>query len=235
MKSRHYIKKETKKQGEEVCIINSTILCIVLVLAEVADYSRERQIAADCGRLRCKVLLVLIDLLRQRLVGVYGRCHVSSTSTITSTITAVLPVYSRCLQYIRTSLPSLPYPMSCVIVSSCTPVSSLWNVKNWLYPAVKRLEALVSIITPINFIEVQRKVVLYTNRSMLVGNASVVVSVVITACLHTGIPWQDVISLLFLLSSVLLLSILPRLSCPGRASFSKTYLNRSSQLVGAVG
>ena len=49
MKSRHYIKKETKKQGEEVCIINSTILCIVLVLAEVADYSRERQIAADCG------------------------------------------------------------------------------------------------------------------------------------------------------------------------------------------
>ena len=51
-------------------------------------------------------------------------------------------------------LPSLPYPMPCVVVLSCTLVSSLWNAKNWLCPAVERLEALVSIIAPMNFMEV---------------------------------------------------------------------------------
>jgi len=57
--------------------------------------------------------------------------------------------------------------MPCVVVLSCIPVSGLWNAKNWSYPAVERLEALVSIIAPINFMEV---------------------SMVITAYLHTGIP-----------------------------------------------
>ena len=79
----------------------------------------------------------------------------------------------------------MPY----MVVSSCILVSSLWNFKNWLYPAVKCLEALVLIITPINFVEVL---------------------IVITVYLHTSIPWQDIASLLlFLLFLVLLLSILP--------------------------
>ena len=104
--------------------------------------------------------------------------------------------------------------MPCVVVSSCTPVSSLWNAKNWPYPAVERLKALVSIIAPVNFVEV---------------------SMVVTVYLHAGIPWQDVASLLlFLLSLVLLLSISPRISCPGRASFSGTCSNCGSRLVNAV-
>ena len=41
MKSRHYIRKESKEQGEEVYIINGTVPYIVLVLAEVADYGGE--------------------------------------------------------------------------------------------------------------------------------------------------------------------------------------------------
>ena len=60
---------------------------------------------------------------------------------------------------------------------------------------------------------------------MLVGNASIVVSMVITVYLHAGIPWQDVISLL---------SISPWISCLGWASFSGTCLNRGSRLVDAV-
>ena len=94
--------------------------------------------------------------------------------------------------------------MPCVVVSSCTLVSSLWNAKNWLYPAIECLEALVSIITPMNFVEV---------------------SIVITAYLHTGIPWQDITSLL---------STSPRISCLGQASFSGICLNRGSRLVNAV-
>ena len=88
--------------------------------------------------------------------------------------------------------------MPCVVVLSCTPLLSLWNAKNWLYPAVEHLEALVSIITPMNFVEVL---------------------MVVTVYLHAGIPWQDIISLL---------SILSRIFCPGRAFFSKICLNRGS-------
>ncbi len=51
-------------------------------------------------------------------------------------------------------LPSLPYPMPCIVVSSCIPVLSLWNAKIWLYPAVERFEALVSILAPMNLVEV---------------------------------------------------------------------------------
>jgi hypothetical protein len=89
--------------------------------------------------------------------------------------------------------------MPCVVVLSYTPVSSLWNTKNWSCPAVKRLVALVSIIAPINFVEVYCEVVLYTNRSVLVGNASIVILMVVAVYLYTGIPWQDITSLLFIL------------------------------------
>ena len=100
--------------------------------------------------------------------------------------------------------PSLPYPMPCIVVSSRIPVLSLWNAKNWLYPAIECLEALVLIITPMNFVEV---------------------SMVVTVYLHASIPWQDVTSLL---------STSPRISCLGRASFSGTCSNRGSRLVDAV-
>ena len=60
---------------------------------------------------------------------------------------------------------------------------------------------------------------------MLIGNASIIVLMVVTAYLHAGIPWQDVTSLL---------SISPRISCLRQASFSGTCSNRGSQLVNAV-
>ena len=60
---------------------------------------------------------------------------------------------------------------------------------------------------------------------MSVGNASVVVLMVITVYLHASIPWQDVASLL---------SVSPQISCLGQASFSGTCSNRGSQLVDAV-
>ena len=60
---------------------------------------------------------------------------------------------------------------------------------------------------------------------MSVGNASVVVLMVVAAYLHASIPWQDLTSLL---------SISPWISCLRQASFSRTYLNRGSQLVNAV-
>jgi len=47
---------------------------------------------------------------------------------------------------------------------------------------------------------------------VLVGDASVIVSMVVTAYLHASIPWQDVISSL---------SISPQISCLRRASFSR--------------
>ena len=45
------------------------------------------------------------------------------------------------LNYILT----MPY----IVVSSCTLVSSLWNARNWLYPTIDHLDALISIIMPI--------------------------------------------------------------------------------------
>jgi len=45
-------------------------------------------------------------------------------------------------------MPNCTLTMPCVVVLSCTPVSSLWNAKNWPYPAVERLDAPVSIIIP---------------------------------------------------------------------------------------
>jgi hypothetical protein len=79
--------------------------------------------------------------------------------------------------------------------------------------------ALVSIITPMNFVEVYYEVILYTNGSVLVGNASIIILIVIAAYLHAGIPWQDITSLL---------SMSPQISCLGRAFFSRIYSNRGS-------
>ena len=58
------------------------------------------------------------------------------------------------LLFFPSFLPSLPYPMPYMVVLSCTPMSSLWNAKNLLYPAIERLKVLVSIIAPMNFVEV---------------------------------------------------------------------------------
>ena len=40
---------------------------------------------------------------------------------------------------------TIPY----IVVLSCTLVLSLWNAKNWLYPAIDYLDAFISIIIPI--------------------------------------------------------------------------------------
>ena len=48
--------------------------------------------------------------------------------------------------------------MPCVVILSYTPVSSLQNAKNWLYPAIDYLDASISIIIPIKLSAVQRDV-----------------------------------------------------------------------------
>ena len=48
--------------------------------------------------------------------------------------------------------------MPCVVVSSCTPVSSLQNAKNWPYPAVDCLDTPMSIIMPIKLSAVQHNI-----------------------------------------------------------------------------
>ena len=45
------------------------------------------------------------------------------------------------LNYILT----IPY----IVILSCIPVSSLWNVRNWLYFAIDYLDTFISIIMPI--------------------------------------------------------------------------------------
>ena len=40
---------------------------------------------------------------------------------------------------------TMPY----IVVLSCTPVLSLWNVRNWLYPTINYLDAFILIIIPI--------------------------------------------------------------------------------------
>ena len=46
-------------------------------------------------------------------------------------------------------MPNYTLTMPYVVVLSCTPVSSLWNVRNWLYPAIDCLDIFISIIIPI--------------------------------------------------------------------------------------
>jgi len=45
-------------------------------------------------------------------------------------------------------MPNYILIIPCIVVLSCTPVSSLWNAKNWPYPAVKHLDTPISIIIP---------------------------------------------------------------------------------------
>ena len=40
---------------------------------------------------------------------------------------------------------TMPY----IVVLSCIPVLSLWNARNWLYPAMDCLDAFILIIIPI--------------------------------------------------------------------------------------
>ena len=110
------------------------------------DSTRLSQIVPDCiigvGGLPhitvycCTLLYIVVHCHTLPYIAVY--CH---------TIPVVCSIYALLF-------PSLPYPMPCVVVSSCTPVLSLWNAKDWLYPAIDYLNALILIITPINFVEV---------------------------------------------------------------------------------
>jgi len=47
-------------------------------------------------------------------------------------------------------MPNYTLTMPYMVVLSCISVSSLWNAKNWPYPAIDRLDAPISIIIPIN-------------------------------------------------------------------------------------
>jgi len=47
-------------------------------------------------------------------------------------------------------MPNYTLTIPCIVVLSYTLVSSLWNSKNWLYPAMDYLDAPISIIIPIN-------------------------------------------------------------------------------------
>ena len=46
-------------------------------------------------------------------------------------------------------MPNCTLTMPYIVVSSCTPVLSLWNARNWLYPAIDYLDTPISIIMPI--------------------------------------------------------------------------------------
>ena len=46
-------------------------------------------------------------------------------------------------------MPNYTLNMPYIVVLSCTPVLSLWNVRNWLYPTVDCLDAPILIIMPI--------------------------------------------------------------------------------------
>ena len=46
-------------------------------------------------------------------------------------------------------MPNCTLTMPYVVVSSYTPVLSLWNIRNWLYPVINYLDAPMLIIMPI--------------------------------------------------------------------------------------
>ena len=46
-------------------------------------------------------------------------------------------------------MPNCILTISYIVILSCTLVSSLWNVKNWLYPIIDYLDAPILIIMPI--------------------------------------------------------------------------------------
>jgi len=47
-------------------------------------------------------------------------------------------------------MPNYTLTMPYMVVLSCILVLSLWNAKNWLYPAIDCLDAPILIIIPIN-------------------------------------------------------------------------------------
>ena len=55
-------------------------------------------------------------------------------------------------------MPNCTLTMPFMVVSSCIPVLSLQNAKNWPYPAVDRLDAPISTIMPIKLSAVQRDI-----------------------------------------------------------------------------
>ena len=46
-------------------------------------------------------------------------------------------------------MPNCTLTMPYVVVSSCTPVLSFWNARNWPYPAINCLDTFILIIIPI--------------------------------------------------------------------------------------
>ena len=46
-------------------------------------------------------------------------------------------------------IPNYTLTMPCVVILSYTPVLSLWNIRNWLYPTVDYLDTPILIIMPI--------------------------------------------------------------------------------------
>ena len=55
-------------------------------------------------------------------------------------------------------MPNYILTMPYIVVSSYTLVLSLWNIRNWLYPTIDYLDALILIIMPIKLSAVQRDI-----------------------------------------------------------------------------
>ena len=78
-------------------------------------------------------------------------------------------------------MPNYTLTMPYVVVLSYILVSSLQNAKNWLYPAIDRLDAPILIIIPINLSIVQRDVnvvILQVKGSQLVIGGTILFIVV---------------------------------------------------------
>ena len=79
-------------------------------------------------------------------------------------------------------MPNYMLTMPCVVISSCTPVLSLWNTRNWLYLAIDCLDALILIIMPIKLSAVQQDIniiVLQVKGSQLVIGDTIL-SIIVT-------------------------------------------------------
>ena len=79
------------------------------------------------------------------------------------------------------------------------------------------------IITPINFVEVQYKVVLYANRSISVRNASVIVLIAITAWLYT-----------LLASSKAIVVVLSSLISPYKIQYTVAWSSSFNKVLGSM-
>ena len=79
-------------------------------------------------------------------------------------------------------MPNCMLTMPYIIVLSCTPVSSLWNAKNWLYSTVNYLNTPMLIIIPIKLSAVQQDIniiILQVKGSQLVIKDTIL-SIIIT-------------------------------------------------------